>query len=290
MKAIPEGEFQIGSDKDEAFREEDEGPQKNIKISKFFMSEVEVTWDQFWAFYRETKATNREPYEWVKENNLTAEVDAISGPTAPYGAPDQGWGEGTRPAITMSHYAAETFCLWLSKKTGKKYSLPTEAQWEYAARGGTSTPYFFDGDPEDYSDKGFWRKFFEADTSVINSYIIYNKNSNFKTEEPSQVAANPFGLKNMLGNVLEYCQDKYNKDAYKNLEDETQDPQAVEEGEEWVVRGGTFYDDASVLRVANRDYTNHDEWIKTDPQQPKSIWWYTDIKAIGFRIVCEWNE
>ena len=56
-----------------------------------------------------------------------------------------------------------------------------------------------------------------------------------------------------------------------------------------MVRGGSFSDDASVLRSAARSHTRHDEWLKTDPQQPKSIWWYSDIKPIGFRVVCEYD-
>ena len=196
MKAIPGGEFMMGSPEDEQFRESDEGPQKRVQLSNYFMTEVEVTWSQFWAFYQETMATNREPYEWVKSNNLTAEVDGMR-TTAPYGAPDQGWGAGDRPAITISHYAAETFCLWLSKKTGKRYRLPTEAEWEYAARGGTDTPYFFEGNPKSYSDDAFLRSIFKADTSVINSYVVYSKNSAEMSHEPSKVKANPYGFKKM---------------------------------------------------------------------------------------------
>ena len=228
----------------------------------------------------------RIPPETIYANNSNPNVDAISGPTPPFGFPDQGWGGGDRPAITMTHYAAETFCQWLSKKTGKKYRLPTEAEWEYAARGGTETPYFFTGNPKDFSNQGFWRKFFDAKTDSISTFIVYNNNSKNKTQEPSTVKANPFGLKNMLGNVMEYCADKYDPEAYSKNGDNVTNP-LVTEGTEWVVRGGNYVSDASDVRSAARGCTQHDAWLKTDPQQPKSIWWYSDIKGIGFRVVCE---
>ena len=251
---------------------------------------MEVTWDQYWAFYGETMSEGRISPEEVYANNSREDVDAISGPTPPFGFPDQGWGMGERPAITMTHYAAETFCQWLSKKTGKKYRLPTEAEWEYAARGGTSTPYFFEGNPKKFSNEGFWNGLFGADTAVINSYVVYVNNSKNRTQEPAKMKANPFGLKNMLGNVMEYCSDWYAEDAYSQLQDGATDPKGPASGEEHVVRGGLYNEDAAEMRCAARAHTEHDAWLKTDPQNPKSIWWYSDIKGIGFRVVCEVPE
>ncbi len=287
MVAIPQGEFTMGSDSGEPFHKEDEAPTRKVKISKFFMSEIEVTWDMYWAFYGETFSEGRTPPEKVYANNSRPDVDAVSGPTPPFGIPDQGWGSGSRPAITMTHYAAQTLCQWLSLKTGKTYRLPTEAEWEYAARGGTQTPYFFEGSPKSYSDNGFWRKFIDADTTIINSYAIYNKNSKLQTAEPSSVAANGFGLKNMLGNVMEYCSDWYSPTAYSDGAGDLIDPQGPTSGTEHVVRGGKYDDDASLLRSAARSHTQHESWLKRDPQQPKSIWWYSDMKGIGIRLVCE---
>ncbi|MDR0698431.1 MAG: SUMF1/EgtB/PvdO family nonheme iron enzyme [Tannerella sp.] len=286
MIAIDGGSFKMGSNKKESFHKDNEWPVRNVTVSPFFMAEVEVTWDQYWVFYAHTTSEGRTPPETVYANNSRPDVDAITGPTPPFGFPDQGWGSGSRPAITMTHYAAETFCQWLSLKTGKKYRLPTEAEWEYAARGGTETPYFFEGKPNDYSDKGFMRKFFSAKTDVIKDYVIYGKNSNNRSQEPDKVKSNPFGLKNMLGNVMEYCADRYAADAYGKTSENVTDP-IVTEGEEWVVRGGLYNSDAADLRCAARSQTFHNEWLKTDPQQPKSIWWYSDIRGIGFRIVCE---
>lgn len=251
------------------------------------MAEVETTWDQYWAFFASTMSEGRTSPEEVYANNLKAmDVDAISGPTPPFGYPDQGWGSGDRPAITMTHYAAQTFCQWLSEKTGKKYRLPTEAEWEYAARGGTQTPYFFTGSPKDFSDEGFMRKFIKAKTDSISAFVIYDKNSDGRTQEPSTVLPNPFGLKNMLGNVLEYCADKYDEKAYEKRSGNTLNP-LVTEGDEYVVRGGNYMSDAADIRSATRGHTKHDDWLRTDPQQPKSIWWYSDMKGIGFRVVCE---
>jgi formylglycine-generating enzyme required for sulfatase activity/nitrate/TMAO reductase-like tetraheme cytochrome c subunit len=289
MVAIPGGTFRMGSTKKEPFHRDDEAPVRTVTLSPFFMAEVETTWEQFWAFYGHTASEGRTPPEKVYANNSNPDVDAISGPTPPFGLPDQGWGFGDRPAITMTHYAAETFCQWLSKKTGKKYRLPIEAEWEYAARGGTETPYFFPGNPKDFSERGFWRKFFAAKTDSISAYVIYTANSRNKTQEPILVKPNPFGLKNMLGNVMEYCADKYDPQAYAKSGEMVTDP-LVTEGEEWVVRGGNYTADAADVRAAARDCSHHAAWLKTDPQQPKSIWWYSDIRGIGFRIVCEPGE
>ena len=287
MIAIPGGTFKMGSPEKEPFRKSDESPQHEVSLNPFFMAEIETTWDMFWAFYAETMSEGRTPPETVYANNLNAAgVDAISGPTPPFGYPDQGWGQGDRPAITMTHYAAETFCQWLSEKTGKKYRLPTEAEWEYAARGGTETAYFFPGSPKDFSEQGFMRSLFKPKTEGIASYVIYDKNSDGRTQPPSLVMPNPFGLKNMLGNVLEYTSDRYVPNAYAKRSGVTHNPQ-VTEGDDWVVRGGLYSSDAADVRSASRSYTQHEAWLRTDPQQPKSIWWYSDMKGIGFRVVCE---
>ena len=102
--------------------------------------------------------------------------------------------------------------------------------------------------------------------------------------------ANAFGLKNMAGNVMEYCSDWYSPDAYSLLKDGELNPKGPATGEERVVRGGYYGDDAVALRSAARRHTEHDKWLRTDPQNPKSIWWYSDIKGIGFRVVCELPE
>jgi formylglycine-generating enzyme len=291
MIAVPAGKFKMGSPDNEPFRKTDEGPVKEVELNQFFMAEIEVSWEQYLAFYKQTSGQGRssDTEETVKKRNL--DVDAISGATPPYGQPDQGWGLGQRPVISASFHAAETFCKWLSSVTGKNYRLPTEAEWEYACRAGTETPYFFPGDPKKFQKTGFRSKISKNDTAIINRYVIYNGNSPSKTETPDWVKANPFGLKNMLGNVAEYCSDWYQPDIYaKYSEGILKDPKGPENGEEHVIRGGSFRDMAGKLRSAARDYTRTDDWLKTDPQIPKSIWWYSDCFNVGFRVVCEFDE
>ena len=290
MVAVPGGTFRLGSPEGEPFRGADEGPQREVRISPFFMAEVEVTWHQYWAFYNETMSEGRTPPEKVYANNSRPDVDAVSGPTPPFGFPDQGWGMGARPAITMTHYAAETFCQWLSLKTGRHYRLPTEAEWEYAARGGTSTPYFFEGNPRKLSGKTLRSKFSRPDTAGVARYVVYDRVSPNRTLEPFDIQPNPFGLKNMLGNVMEHCADWYAEDAYAQLQDGVTDPTGPASGEEHVVRGGSYADDAADVRCARRGHTLTEDWLRTDPQNPKSIWWYSDVKGIGFRVVCDVPE
>lgn len=285
MVAVSGGDFNMGSPESEAFRKPHEGPVQRVRVNDYWMGKVEVTWDEYLAFFNATASEGRKSLEELQRD---AGVDAITGATPPWGAPDQGWGKGDRPAITMSHFAAETYCQWLSKVTGKTYRLPTEAEWEYACRAGTDGPYFFKGDPKDYSADGFMKKIFKPDTSVINSYVIYSLNSEGKTHEPGEVKPNPFGLVNMMGNVSEFCQDWYVPDVYASYSGKPViNPTGPVSGTEHVIRGGSYRSDAADVRSAARDQTRTDAWLVTDPQIPKSIWWYSDCIHVGFRVVCE---
>jgi formylglycine-generating enzyme len=282
MVAIPGGSFSMGSPDDEPLRKKDEGPVRKVTLSPFWMGEVEVTWNEYLAFFRATASQGRTEGQVVSNKK----TDAISGATPPWGAPDQGWGKDSRPAITMSWHAATVYCQWLSKVTRKKYRLPTEAEWEYACRGGTTTPYFFEGDPKKYTSEGFFRKIFGPDTTGISSRIIYKVNSNSKTSVAESIKPNPFGLKNILGNVAEFCSDFYSPDYYR--QDSVRfNPKGPATGQEKVIRGGSFKSDARDVRSASRDFTKTRAWLVTDPQMPKSIWWYSDCIDVGFRVVCE---
>lgn len=289
MVAIPGGSFLMGSPEDEPFRDDDEGPQAEVDIDPFFMGEVEVTWDEYLTFYTQTSAGGRttDTEGIISEG----EVDAITGATPPYGQPDQNWGTGERPAITITHHAASIYCKWLSQVTGKNYRLPTEAEWEYACRAGSEGPYFFEGDPKDFERTGLAARLRKNDTAKINTFVVYQENSPGKTQEPDFIKPNPFGLKNMSGNIAEFCSDWYSENTYSQYNGgPVINPKGPETGEEHVIRGGSFKDHAGGLRSAQRDKTRTDDWLRTDPQMPKSKWWYSDCFHVGFRVVCEYDQ
>ncbi len=291
MVAIPGGTFKLGSSENEEFRKNDEGPQVDVKLDQFWIGKTEVSWAEYNSFIKETSKEGRTE-DQVGIISTNQEVDGITGPTPAYGNPGQGWGRGKRPAITMTHYAAEKYCEWLSIKTGKKYRLPTEAEWEYACRGNSESAYYFDGSPSDYTSEGFWKTIFGVDTNTINSSVIYKENSRQRTHTSERVKPNSFGLLHMLGNVKEFCSDFYSEETYKiySNADNTINPKGPKVGDEYVIRGGSFRSDAINLRISSRDYTKKTSWLMTDPQIPKSLWWYSDCKDVGFRVVCEFME
>ena len=93
----------------------------------------------------------------------------------------------------------------------------------------------------------------------------------------------------MLGNVREFCSDWYSPDAYSEGSGIISNPAGPASGKERVIRGGSYNSNAASLRLAARDHTLHDAWMKTDPQIPKSLWWYSDNTDVGFRVVCEYD-
>jgi formylglycine-generating enzyme required for sulfatase activity len=281
MVAVEGGTFLMGSPETEPGREPDEGPQREVKVSPFWMGKLEVTWREYDAYYSQTATRGK--------NEKGEMSDAITGPTPPYGSPDQGWGKGSRPAITMTHFAARKYCEWLSSVTGRKYRLPTEAEWEYAARAGSTGAYFF----AEVQAQSWWESIFggaSAPEEQLDRFAWYAGNSKLKTHPPRTKEPNPWGLLNLLGSVKEFCLDRYSSDAYTSYPAGTVvDPRGPSDGEEYVVRGGSYRSQPSELRSAARDRTFHKAWMKTDPQNPKSVWWYSDSKEVGFRVVREYE-
>src|SRR5262249_26771330 len=146
MVPIPGGTYLMGSPTTEAGRGKDEGPQHPVTGRPFWMGKCEVSWDEY-DVWREDKTAVVGPGK-DSEAPLKGDADAIPRPTPPYGDPTFGLGHDGYPAICMTHHAAIEYCRWLSKKTGKLYRLPTEAEWEWACRAGTTSAYFFGNNPK----------------------------------------------------------------------------------------------------------------------------------------------
>lgn len=271
MVAIKGGEFTIGSPAGEKGRQEDEGPQAKMKIKPFWMGKFEITWDEYEPFMLTAEGRNKDGSRkvWAPTDKPQ---DLISQPTPPYQPMDFGMGRNGFPAICMSQHAANKYCQWLSAQTGHFYRLPTEAEWEYAARAGTTTAYFF-GD----------------DASKLKEYAYYFDNApNFQYGKVGQLKPNPWGLYDIYGNVCELCLDQYYPDTYKSWSALNAAP-----GSKWipsktpyphVARGGHYDDDPEMLRSAARRHSEP-AWKQQDPQLPKSIWYFTDATWLGFRIV-----
>ena len=267
MVPIPAGEFTMGSPDSELARKPDEGPQHQVKISAFWMGQCEVTWNEFELFmypdeerkFRETIQTD--PY-------VGKVVDAVSRPTQPYVEMSFGMGRDDYPTISMTQHAANKYCEWLSAKTGQFYRLPTEAEWEYACRAGSSTAYSFGDDP-----------------SKLGEYAWFEKNSGFKYQKVGRKKPNPWGLYDMHGNVAEWCLDQYepNYDRFANVV--SVDPWLkATKPYPHAVRGGSWEDPPELLRSAARRGSDK-SWKMQDPQLPKSVWYHTDAQFLGFRLV-----
>jgi formylglycine-generating enzyme required for sulfatase activity len=273
MMPIPGGTYMEGSPKSEKDRNQDEGPQTKVEIKPFWMGKCEVTWDEYYVF---ADSTEHLPPEGEKGRLIRFKFkdrfgDEITKPTPPYMDMTFGYGRDGFPAINVSHFAAMEYCRWLSAKTGKDYRLPTEAEWEYACRAGTTTAYFFGDDP-----------------SQLGEYAWFSENSNEKPHLVGKKKPNPWGLYDMHGNVAEWCIDGYQADAYAKRDPNKVAVQPVNIMVHArfpnVVRGGSWVDEAKTLRSAARVASQRD-WIRQDPQSPQSIWYLTDADFVGFRIV-----
>ncbi|KOR28712.1 hypothetical protein TI04_10365, partial [Achromatium sp. WMS2] len=151
---------------------------------------------------------------------------------------DRGWGRGNRPVINVTWDDAVAYTKWLSQQTGKDYRLPTEAQWEYAARAGSTSRYFF-GD----------------DANRLGDYAWYYYNSNSKTHPVGQKQPNAWGLYDVHGNVWEWTQDRW----HANYNGAPTDGSARESGNSTsrVLRGGSWNLNDRICRTAYRDNLEH---------------------------------
>jgi formylglycine-generating enzyme required for sulfatase activity len=253
MAAVSGGKFKMGSPETEKGREADE-VHKDVEVSSFWMGTHEVTFAEWDAYF--------------KDNSLpqSKNIDGVTRATPQY--IDLTWGmgrDGNHPTNSMSQLAAMMYCKWLYSKTGIFFRLPTEAEWEFACKGGTT------GKP------------LGTDAASLKEYGYFAGNSGEKFHHVGEKKANALGLFDMLGNVSEWTLDQYDVTGYSKLS--SKDPLAPPASKyPRVTRGGSYLDAAKELRCSNRIPSNP-EWNQRDPQIPKSKYWLTDGMGVGFRIV-----
>jgi formylglycine-generating enzyme required for sulfatase activity len=274
MLPIPGGEFVMGSPATEEGRDEDEGPQVKVKIAPFWMGKHEVTWEEYDVWNHRTDIENR---EYRNEPATPLDInfaDAYTRPTPPYTDMTFGMGHDGFPALAMTQLAAQTYCEWLSLKTGRYYRLPTEAEWEYACRAGTTTAYSWGDDP-----------------AAGDEYAVFVDNSDWAYAKIGTKKPNPWGLHDMHGNVAEWVLDEYKANAYELFKEQgepVKNPFVVAQSRyqeyPFIVRGGSYDDPMESLRSAARR-SSEKEWKQQDPQLPQSLWYFTDALWVGFRIV-----
>ncbi len=263
MVGLEGGSFLMGTPEGEKGRDEDEGPQREVVVSPFYIGIHEVTYDEFLLF----SSLERDSPEGGP--GVEFEPDLIARPSPPYEDPAHSMGTNGYPAVGMTQWSALQYAYWLSTKTGVFYRLPTEAEWEYACRAGASSAFSF-GEVADSLDLYAW----------------YYGNSDETFQKVGEKPANRWGIHDMHGNVAEWTLDEYSDGFYGELsESSSKDP--------WnrptrlhprTVRGGAYDDSPEALRCGARLRSDLD-WKRRDPQIPRSMWWNTDSPFVGFRIV-----
>nr|VFK20969.1 MAG: Formylglycine-generating enzyme, required for sulfatase activity, contains SUMF1/FGE domain [Candidatus Kentron sp. LFY] len=234
MIVVPAGEFLMGSPRGEPNHHPDESPLHQVEVPSFALGITTVTFEDYDRFAMDTGRKFPE---------------------------DRGWGRGKRPVIFVSWTDAMAYAAWLCRQTSERYRLPSEAEWEYAARAGTTTPFStghcigtdqanYDGSV-DYAGCG-------ANTGVYRE----------KTLPVGSLPANPWGLKDMHGNVFEWTADCWHPNYHGAPTDGS--TWGMNHGEDClhIVRGGSWFNVPAYLRSAFR------------------FWFYADItnNNLGFRL------
>ena len=275
MMPIPGGKFLLGSPDSEAGRKSDEGPQVEVVVPPFWMAKTEVTWGEYKAFMalnEDFRDLHRREIRLVTDDRKSM---AVTAPSEPYDLtfPFAKGNDPRLPAVTMSQFAAKQYTKWLSLLTGQSYRLPTEAEWEYACRAGTTTAW----------SSG-------ADSAQLGDCAWLASNSDDSPHFVGLKKANPWGLHDMHGNVAEWCLDEYVAGRYFVLKSGVAAADAVA----WptklyprVIRGGSWDSNPSGCRSAVRLQSDDKEWNNQDPDNPQSPWWFSSEPAqcVGFRIM-----
>ncbi len=277
MQPIPGGTFRLGSPPTEKGHQPIEAPQIEVAIEPLWMAAREVTWAEYKQYmrlhdlFKKMAAAKMHPITDGNKHQIITAPSNLYDPTFTFKLGD----DPKLPAVTMSQYAAKQYTKWLSGVTGQVFRLPSEAEWEYACRAGTTTAYSFGDDPAQLGDYAW-----SFDNSGERMHFVGLKKPN------------PWGLFDMHGNVGEWVLDAYTADGYARLKDKglVAWPEAIGWPKKLyprVVRGGGFEDDAADCRSAARRKSDDDDWREEDPNFPQSPWWFTSQPAlsVGFRFI-----
>jgi sulfatase modifying factor 1 len=247
---IPPGKFMMGSPEMEKDRGKDE-KQHAVTISKaFYMGVTDVTVDQFAAFVKESGYTT-DAEKTGNDENRKARGHSWRDPGFEQ--------KGNHPVVNVSWNDAHAFCDWLSRKSGKKVTLPTEARWEYACRAGTTTTFFWGDDRE--AGQGWLNARDQSCRKVVlftpAQWLWTSWDDGFPYTSPVDTfKPNPFGLYDMAGNVYQWCEDRYGDyDESKAV-----DPIGSETGGVRVLRGGCWFGSLIRCRPANRNWNDAAAW------------------------------
>ncbi|RKZ37421.1 MAG: formylglycine-generating enzyme family protein, partial [Gammaproteobacteria bacterium] len=231
MVVIPAGRFQMGDITGNGY--DREKPVHEVSVESFAIGKFEVTVGEYIRF---VKATNSHAPEWLEKGS---QYNIKTGSDDHYKKLGSALTNENHPIVGVSWNDAVAYTKWLNEQTGQSYRLPTEAEWEYAARAGTETEYWWGN---------------EIDKSQAN----YGMNLK-QTSPVGDYKANPFGLYDTVGNVWEWCTDNW----HENYEGAPTDGSVWKGGEESlrVLRGGSWSSYPTVARTAFRNLLN---WLNPD--------------------------
>jgi sulfatase modifying factor 1 len=233
---IPGGKSTIGSPENEKGRKADE-KQRKVALKPFWLGVLNVTWAEYTAF---STPQGRKNLDGITRPTTADSFFGDMGLPGEFRLPD-------RPVTNVRWHGAIQYCEWLSKKTGRYFRLPTEAEWEVAARAGST----------------------EASAEALGEQAWFKENSGDLTHSGGLKKPNAFGIYDILGNVWEYALEFHDAPEYSP-----------------VVRGGCWSSPARELRFANRQ-TVQPQWFDEDTMLPRTLWWLTTpTVSVGFRVVC----
>jgi formylglycine-generating enzyme required for sulfatase activity len=267
---IPAGKFLMGSPKNEPDRLDDE-QQHEVEITRpYYLGKHEVTVGQFRAFVQDAHYRT----EAERDGKGGRAFDGLEFVQKP----EFTWKNlhfaqtVDHPVVVVTWGDAVAFCDWLSRKEGKTYRLPTEAQWEYACRSGAKTRFCIGDNEEDLKAVGNI-----ADASLKKKWVAMTWGTGWDDGFPftapvGKFQANAFGLHDMHGNAWEWCADWYGEDYYSKSP--RQDPQGPANGKERIARGGAWSTQPKFCRSAFRDW--HEPAYRSD--------------CVGFRVVAQAQE